>query len=109
MSDYPPLPESFDGKLTHVELEELWGTLLKELANPLWFNRKHHNRRTYDAGCQGPMCTKAVREYARRRNRTNPSERYAKIDAVLEFWFPEANRIVLELKHKMLTDIVPQK
>lgn len=109
MSDYPELPAALDGKINADDLNQLWNALLVELADPIWFNRKHYNRRTYDAGCQGPMCTKAVREHARQRNQTNPSERYAKIDAVLEHWFLPASELVSEVKQKLLTGIVMER
>lgn len=106
MVNYPKLPADLDVDMTEAQLDDLWCNLLMELAHPAWINRKHYNRRTYDAGCSGPMCRKAVREHARRRNSTNANNRYAILDAILSAWFPEANRLIQDVKHKMLTELV---
>lgn len=105
MSDYPELPESLKGTLSKEELDQLWVALLEEIADTEFAGRKHNNRRTYDAGCGGPMCRKAVREHARRRNSTNASNRYATIDAVLEYWFPHAVELVEWTRKNILSTL----
>lgn len=79
-----------DHGLGNDELAELWQKLVVELLDTRFSGRTHCNRRTYDAGCRGPLCGKAVREHGRRRNQTTPNEKYRYIDAILEYWRPIA-------------------
>lgn len=37
----------------------------QELEDPRFINRTHYKRNTYDAGCSGPLCRKANREWMR--------------------------------------------
>jgi hypothetical protein len=43
-----------------------------ELSDPRYKNRTHYHRKTYDAGCRGPLCTTAhsERQHARYVART---------------------------------------
>lgn len=87
----PTLPEDLiDHGMTDDELADLWHKLVVELLNSQYSGRTHHNRRTYDAGCRGPLCCKSVREYGRRRSQTSPNEKYKYIDPILDHWKPVA-------------------
>lgn len=102
----PRLPEELtDCDLLDVELVELWNELVKELLDAEYVGRRHENRRTYDAGCHGPMCRKAVREHGRRRASTKPNERYKTIDAVLDFYYPVAIARIDEMRQYILQEL----
>lgn len=103
----PPVPLDCVDKLTAPELEELWRELVVELMADRFAGRTHGNRRTYDAGCTGPMCRKDVREHGRRRNKTTPSERYKYLDLILEVWYPIAMDRVEKVRARLLEEIAP--
>lgn len=48
-----------------------------ELADPRFSRRTHYHRKTYDAGCRGPLCTTAhsERQHARYVARTGAQPR----------------------------------
>lgn len=85
-----PPDEAMLGPMEDSEIAQLWTDLIQELMDERYAGRVHGNRRTYDSGCKGPLCTKAVRDHARRRQNTGMSERYRYIDPLLEFWSPIA-------------------
>lgn len=65
------LPDGFSGTLTFVtEAQELWSDILDELCDENFITRIHHNVGTYDKGCRGPLCRKALREHPKRRTPT---------------------------------------
>jgi len=102
----PGLPdELIDCDMLDDELSELWNDLIHELLDESYIGRRHENRRTYDAGCHGPLCRKATREHGRRRASTKPSERYQTIDAILEFWYPIAAQRIIEVRASILREL----
>jgi hypothetical protein len=52
-----------------LELPEL-ADVRKELSDPKYASRSHGSRATYALKCGGPLCKKAERDRARRRNET---------------------------------------
>jgi hypothetical protein len=103
---WPELPyELIDHGLTDLELAELWKEVVTELADPQFSGRTHNNRRTHDAGCKGPICKKAVREYARRRNSTSANEKYKFVDPILDFWTPIAIARIAEAQAKVVEQL----
>jgi hypothetical protein len=83
----PPVPEDlFDHGFSDKELGDLWHQLIVELLDATFVSRTHENRRTYDAGCRGPLCSKAAREHSRRRFSSPASPKYVYIDAILMDW-----------------------
>jgi hypothetical protein len=50
-----------------MSTEELQVLVDQELADPRFKRRTHFHRKTYDAGCRGPLCTQATSEYHLRR------------------------------------------
>ncbi len=102
----PTLPEDLrDGEIYGEELVNLWKALIIELMDEDYIGRRHENRRTYDAGCHGPMCRKAIREHGRRRASTQPSEKYATLDAILDYWYPKAKEQIAIVRHQMLNQL----
>lgn len=87
----PKLPKELAGhSMTLDELAELWQKIIVELMDTEYMGRTHGNRRTYDAGCKGPICGKAVREHGRRRTQTAPNERYKYLDPIIAFYWTVA-------------------
>lgn len=41
---------------------DLRARIERELADSQYINRSHYHRKTYDAGCRGPLCSQAVSE-----------------------------------------------
>lgn len=52
----------------HLRCEELWRDVMDEVLDHDFFKRSHHNVGTYDQGCRGPLCRKALREHPRRKS-----------------------------------------
>lgn len=104
----PTIPyEAADHDLSVAELSNLWHLLCVELMDKKFGGRTHGNRRTYDAGCAGPLCRKAVREHGRRRNKTNPSDRYRCVDLILDAWEPVATHRLQVAQELLLQEIAP--
>jgi len=54
--------------LTYTQrCDQLWKEICYELKNEKFLSRSHHNVGTYDQGCRGPLCRKALREHPRRK------------------------------------------
>jgi hypothetical protein len=109
---YPDFPDKLIPPTNAgINLDLLWFQLCMELADLNFMGRTHGNRRTYDAGCGGPMCMKATREYARRRSSAQPSGKYFWIDPILDIWYPVALGRLEEAQSKLLGQMlrVPEK
>jgi hypothetical protein len=104
---HPELPSNLRVEITENDLNELWYDLCAELMDNKFAGRTHGNRRTRDAGCEGPLCRKAVREHGRRRNSTAPSARYESLDLLLDTWFPIATARLAQAREKILQQIAP--
>jgi hypothetical protein len=101
--EYPELPLKLRPPTNSgINLDRLWFELCMEMADVKLMGRSHGNRRTYDAGCGGPMCQRAVREYARRRASSSATGKYRWIDPILEFWYPIAESRLHEAQSKLL-------
>lgn len=58
-----------DADLTYnLRCAELWDEVSAEVLNQEYFKRSHQNVGTYDKGCRGPLCRKALREHPRRKS-----------------------------------------
>jgi hypothetical protein len=68
----------------------VWQAVCRELVDPDYKNRSHHNPKTYNVGCRGPLCRKAIRDYAGRRGNTSTKSRYALVNPLLMFYMQEA-------------------
>lgn len=102
----PNLPLALCGSdLTTAELAELWQKIVVELMNSDYVGRTHGNRRTYDAGCKGPICGKAVREHGRRRTQTAPNERYKYLDPIIDFYWKIAVERIEAAREAMLAEL----
>lgn len=51
----------------HLRCDELWEEVVQEVRDEIYLKRAHHNVGTYDQGCRGPLCRKALREHPRRK------------------------------------------
>lgn len=52
----------------NMRCEELWSEVVSEVLDHSYIKRSHHNVGTYDQGCRGPLCRKALREHPRRKS-----------------------------------------
>ena len=79
---------------------ELWQEVMDEVRDTTYGKRAHHNVGTYDQGCRGPLCRKALREHPRRRRSGEVSTlmlREERIyDPVLEYFH-------IVMKHRVRT------
>ena len=58
-----------DADLTYnLRCGELWEEVVTEVLDRDYLKRAHHNVGTYDQGCHGPLCRKALREHPRRKS-----------------------------------------
>lgn len=95
---YPQLkPELIPASELEINLETVWKALCQEILDRKYANRTHGNRRTYDAGCHGPACSKASRDHVRRRSGNGANEYYLAYDTVVAYWYPVALARVDEL------------
>lgn len=103
----PDLPVDLgDHGMTDDDLAVLWNQMIMEMLDARYAGRTHGNRRTYDAGCGGPLCSKATREYGRRRAKSStPSEKYKFIDPILDFWRPIAESKIHEAQRAVLAKL----
>lgn len=99
-----PTEELIDHGMTPQELGDLWVGLVEEILDPEYSNRTH-NKRTYDAGCRGPLCRKAAREAGRRRQRSGVSETYMFVDRLIDYWEPIARERIEALRVKLLEQL----
>jgi hypothetical protein len=103
----PQLPSHLsDHSLSETELAKLWHDIVVELLDEKYANRTHGNRRTYDAGCHKPLCSKGLREHARRRNNTSPNEKYKYVDAIIEYYWPIAVDRIESVRATMLDQLI---
>ena len=103
---YPQLaPDLYPDSELEIDLEAVWKALCTEILDRKYAGRTHGNRRTYDAGCHGPACSKASREYVRRRSGNSASPYYAAHDAVVTYWFPVALIRVDELYRNLVDSL----
>jgi hypothetical protein len=68
------------------QLEELWNEILAELSDIRWST---HNIATYNRGCHGPLCKKAVRQDGRRKRATDDTSAdrtFKRLDPIIEFY-----------------------
>lgn len=101
--EHPGVPDALRPPYNSgINLDALWFELCMELADVKLMGRTHGNRRTYDAGCSGPMCIKATREHSRRRTQSKASGKYYWIDPILDVWYPIALERLREAQAKLL-------
>lgn len=98
-----------DADLTyHGRCAELWVEVVKEVRDEAYLGRAHHNTGTYDRGCRGPLCIKALRENPRRRTAAgNPLQlREERIyDPVLEYFHTVAKHRIRTKQQEIIRDI----
>lgn len=102
---WPEIPaDLIDHGMTEQELGDLWYELVSELLDQNFMSRTH-NKRTYDAGCRGPLCRKATREAGRRRYKNAIAEKYLFLDPLLDHWEPIAIQRIERLRNKLIQEL----
>lgn len=80
----------------------LWWQILLEICHPEYATRSHANVGTYDQGCRGPLCRKALREHPRRRSPdATLNAKLALYDPILEYFHVIAKRRVAAYKAEL--------
>lgn len=49
--------------------------VLSEMLDPRYARRTHAHRKTYDAGCRGPLCSLAMAQYDEARRRVRAAQK----------------------------------
>ena len=83
-----------------LRCEELWSAVCVEVLDPVFSKRSHHNAGTYDIGCRGPLCRKALREHPRRKSPAGTALQLREeriYDPVLEYFH-------VVIKHRIRTE-----
>lgn len=106
----PDLPEGFDPESEHVmsAAAVVWNEIIKELLDEEYLGRTHGNRRTYDVGCKGPICRKAARDHARRRNQSEPTPDMKQLDLLIEAWTSVAVGRIVWAREKMVKELTKE-
>jgi hypothetical protein len=98
-----------DADLTYsLRCEELWREVTCEVLDHRFLKRSHHNVGTYDQGCRGPLCRKALREHPRRKTPagTTLQLREERIyDPVLEYFHVVIKHRVRVAQQNILKDL----
>jgi hypothetical protein len=111
---YPEIPTSIfdvtdgDADLTyHLRCEEIWLEVVEEVLDPDYVTRSHHNVGTYDCGCRGPLCRKALREHPRRKGPavTVTLREEAIYDPVLEYFHTVIKHRVRTVQQGILSQL----
>lgn len=101
-----------DADLTYnMRCEELWTEVVSEVLDHEYLKRSHHNVGTYDQGCRGPLCRKALREHPRRKSPagTTLQLREERIyDPVLEYFHVVMKHRVRVAQQNILKDLKEQ-
>lgn len=118
-TDLPPVLRAELDKPENADIAE-------ELLDPEYASRQHYSRATYAEGCHGPLCQKAERDRARKRNeerahaagrvyRPNENTRDSKRDGLLLFviewhlYHPEQVEKRLEIRRAEAIRIAAEK
>lgn len=95
---YPELPPELgitDPEIL-TELPRIWREVCTEILDQDFKTRSHLNRKTYEVGCRGPLCTKANRDFADRLRTSDHllrKHRIRKFDVPLLFFMVEAQKL----------------
>lgn len=96
-------PEDVDVKF---DLDALWEDVCRELTNPKFRSRTHGNRKTYDSGCDGPICKKSSRDYSRRRYNAEGQFRWAVIDPIIIYFEELAKMRIIEAEAEIISKLI---
>lgn len=91
---YPTLPFKLP-EGPPIDLEEVWLEVMEELTEYKYRNRTHHNPKTYNVGCRGPLCRKALRDYSGRHG-AKPWPQHRVLNPVLIFFMGEAKKLIAQ-------------
>lgn len=87
---------------------ELWLEILTELRDELYVSRSHHNVGTYDQGCRGPLCRKALREHPRRKAPHGVAVQVREervFDPVLDYFHTVAKHRIRRYQQELLQEL----
>lgn len=101
-----------DADLTYtLRCDELWNEVIRECMDSVYQKRSHHNVGTYDIGCRGPLCRKALREHPRRKRpvATALQLREERIyDPVLEYFYVVLKHRIRSTQQEILKELREQ-
>lgn len=94
---YPELPPELGVTDPEIltELPRIWREVCTEILDQKFKTRSHLNRKTYEVGCRGPLCTKANRDHFYRLSTAEHITKHKarRFDTVLLFFMVEAGRM----------------
>lgn len=118
MNSYPDIPvelmpdgigekEALHPLVFERDMEKLWSDICFELTDTQFTRRTHHNRKTYQVGCHGPLCLKANRDWAYRRASVGapPATEARKYDLLILFFGEQAKKRIAEQEAAMMERI----
>lgn len=98
-----------DAYLTYdAECDAIWKEVLEEFFDPEHSSRSHHSVGTYNSGCRGPLCRKALREHPRRRSPISSIRQLREeriFDPVMEYFHMVLKYRVRYVQQKVLKDL----
>lgn len=83
----PPLLSREEVENFRKELISMWVECVEEYFDESYAKRTHHNARTYQHGCRGPLCTAANRAQTRSRHGHVATGKFAILDPIIEHFF----------------------
>lgn len=101
-----------DADLTYNDrCSELWNEVILEVLDHEYLKRSHHNVGTYDQGCRGPLCRKALREHPRRKAGNSSAYQLREerlFDPVLEYFHVIIKHRVRTARQSILANLKEQ-
>lgn len=98
-----------DADLTYeMRCQELWKEVCEEVLDPEFRKRAHHNVGTYDQGCHGPLCRKALREHPRRKSPAGTALQLREeriYDPVLEYFHTVIKHRIRAVQQEILQEL----
>lgn len=95
----------------NMRCEELWTEVVEEVLNREYIKRAHQNVGTYDQGCRGPLCRKALREHPRRKSPAGTALQLREeriYDPVLEYFYVVMKHRVRAAQQAILVNLREQ-
>lgn len=105
----PDLPEGVtEDEYSFSDQAALWHLIITELLDEEFAGRTHGNRKTYDSGCKGPICRKAARDHGRRRNQSEPTDEFKRLDLLIQAWTPVAVGRIVWARENMIKELTKE-
>lgn len=96
----------------NLRCDELWDEVMAEVLDHEFLKRAHHNVGTYDQGCRGPLCRKALREHPRRKSPAGTALQLREervYDPVLEYFHVVIKHRVRVAQQNILKELKEQR